>query len=107
MRFPVHGALRNRSEPIPAPKKETGSYIGKDRARSIADRYLGNKYPYFNGCSFSNVESHIEEEDDPYFDTPYYQFDYYVDEEFVFETMIHAITGEVEYSFGKMPGEGN
>ena len=93
------------TEPTSAPQKDTGSKIGKDQARSKADRYLANKYPFFSGCSFSNVETKLV--DDDYFDTPYYQFDYYVDDVFTFEIMIHAVTGEVEYSFGAMPGEGN
>lgn len=96
------------STPTPAPEYESREDIGESRARSIADRHLGNKYPDFAGGYASVRSQYCAEESPGSFEKPYYQFDYFDAEgRLVYEVMVHAWTGKVLYSFGSLPGEGN
>ena len=99
------------------PEPQTGTDIGKDAARSVADRYLGAKYPRFSQMSFSRVA--CRHATDPTeaagFQVPYYQFDYFVNdgsgesasEQLAFEIIINAYTKEIEYCSAASVGEGN
>ena len=99
------------------PEPQTGTDIGKDTARSVADRYLTGKYPRFSQMSFSRVA--CRHATDPTeaagFQVPYYQFDYFVNdgsgesasEQLAFEIIINAYTKEIEYSSAASVGEGN
>ena len=95
------------------PEPQTGTDIGKSEARSIADRYLSSRYPWFAGTSFSRVSSqHFTDPLQYSFQTPCYQLDYFVrdesgNEQLVFEIVINAYTKEIEYFYGDAPGEGN
>ena len=95
------------STPIP------GTDMGKDAARSIADRYLRAHYPRFSETVFSRVECrHVT--DDPMieggFQAPWYAFLYYVEDEYLdfgqlqYAIEINAFTGEINSCSG--PGEG-
>ena len=96
------------STPIP------GTDIGKDEARSIADRYLRAHYPRFSETVFSRVECrHVT--DDPMieggFKAPWYFVLYYTEDGYIEEGQlqyaieINAYTGEINNCSG--PGEGN
>ena len=91
-----------------------GTDIGKDAARSIADRYLQAHYPRFSETSFSRVDCRYTT-DDPMieggFKAPWYSFLYYVEDGYIEEGQlqygieINAYTGEINRCSG--PGEGN
>ena len=99
------------------PEPQTGTDIGKDAARSVADRYLGAKYPRFSQLSFSRVA--CRHATDPTeaagFQVPYYQFDYFVNdgsgdsaaEQLAFSCIVNAYTKEIEYSCAASLDEGN
>ena len=99
------------------PESQTGTDIGKDAARSVADRYLGAKYPRFSQLSFSRVA--CRHATDPTeaagFQVPYYQFDYFVNdgsgdsaaEQLAFSCIVNAYTKEIEYSCAASLDEGN
>ena len=99
------------------PEPQTGTDIGKDAARSVADRYLGAKYPRFSQLSFSRVA--CRHATDPTeaagFQVPYYQFDYFVNdgsgdsaaEQLAFSCIVNAYTKEIEYSCAASLNEGN
>lgn len=99
------------------PEPQAGTDIGKDAARSVADRYLSAKYPRFSQMSFSRVA--CRHATDPTeaagFQVPYYQFDYFVNdgsgdsasEQLAFEIIINAYTKEIEYCSAASLGEGN
>ena len=99
------------------PEPQTGTDIGKNAARSVADRYLGAKYPRFSQLSFSRVA--CRHATDPTeaagFQVPYYQFDYFVNdgsgdsaaEQLAFSCIINAYTKEIEYSCAASLDEGN
>lgn len=93
-------------EPIP----EEQATLSQSECRSIGSRYLASKYPAFSGADFSRV-SHRYATEDAYFGTPYHQFDYFVRvgdrDDLAFSVIVNAITGEIEYSFGDLPGEAN
>ena len=99
------------------PEPQTGTDIGKNAARSVADRYLGAKYPRFSQLSFSRVA--CRHATDPTeaagFQVPYYQFDYFVNdgsgdsaaEQLAFSCIVNAYTKEIEYSCAASLDEGN
>ena len=99
------------------PEPQTGTDIGKNAARSVADRYLGAKYPRFSQLSFSRVA--CRHATDPTeaagFQVPYYQFDYFVNdgsgdsaaEQLAFSCIVNAYTKEIEYSCAASLNEGN
>ena len=99
------------------PEPQTGTDIGKDTARSVADRYLTGKYPRFSQMSFSRVA--CRHATDPTeaagFQVPYYQFDYFVNdgsgdsaaEQLAFSCIVNAYTKEIEYSCAASLDEGN
>ena len=99
------------------PEPQTGTDIGKDAARSVADRYLGAKYPRFSQLCFSRVA--CRHATDPTeaagFQVPYYQFDYFVNdgsgdsaaEQLAFSCIVNAYTKEIEYSCAASLNAGN
>lgn len=99
------------------PEPLTGTDIGQNAARSIADRYLASKYPTFSQLHFSRVSCRhaTDPTDSAGFQVPYYQFDYFVDdgsadsvsEQLAFGIIINAYTKEIEYSCAASFGEGN
>lgn len=92
--------------PTPVPDYGDKERITQTQARSIADAALAGKYPDFSGATFSSVAAHLREESSS-FEPPYYQFDYYVNDVFAFSCVVHAITENVLYTWGDLPGEGN
>ena len=95
------------STPIP------GTDMGKEAARSIADRYLRSHYPRFSETTFMRVDcKHVT--DDPLIDggfiEPYYQFAYYVEDDYIdfgqltYAIEINAFSGVIKSVSG--PGEG-
>ncbi len=95
------------------PEVRTGTDIGKNAARSVADRWLSAKYPSFSQMKFSRVNCRhaTDPADSNGFCVPYYQFDYYVNDgeidQLTFEIIIDAYTKEIEYCSGSSYGEGN
>ena len=99
------------------PEPQTGTDIGKDVARSVADRYLGAKYPRFSQLSFSRVACRhaTDPTEAAEFQVPYYQFDYFVNdgsgdsaaEQLAFSCIVNAYTKEIEYSCAASLDEGN
>lgn len=99
------------------PEPQTGTDIGKDVARSVADRYLGAKYPRFSQLSFSRVACRhaTDPTETAGFQVPYYQFDYFVNdgsgdsaaEQLAFSCIVNAYTKEIEYSCAASLDEGN
>ena len=99
------------------PEPQTGTDIGKNAARSVADRYLGANSPRFSHVSFSRVA--CRHATDPTeaagFQVPYYQFDYFVNdgsgdsaaEQLAFSCIVNAYTKEIEYSCAASLNEGN
>ena len=86
--------------------------IGKNAARSIADRFLASKYPRFSQINFSNIRCRLITGANEAPDGPYYIFDYMVDdgteyEKLAFEIEIYAYSGEIFYWSSDDPGEGN
>ena len=95
------------SEPPPGTTE-----IGKNAARSIADRFLASKYPRFSQINFSNIRCRLITGANEAPDGPYYIFDYMVDdgteyEKLAFEIEIYAYSGEIFYWSSDDPGEGN
>lgn len=97
----------------PTPEPLTGTDIGEDAARSIADRYLAARYPRFSGVKFSRVRCRhaVDPTEGAGFQVPYYQFDYYVfdgtAEMLAYEIIINAYTREIEYCASTAMNEGN
>ena len=94
----------------PAPVPEAQAALSQSECQSIGSRYLASKYPAFSGTDFSRV-SHRYVTEDAHFGTPYRQFDYFVRvgsrDVLAFSVIVNANTGEIEYSFGDLPGEAN
>lgn len=99
-----------------SPGNPDGTEIGKDAARSYADRCLASKYPQFSELTFSSVVCrHETEQGDHYFQTPYYCFDYYVDDgsgedasnQLSYTIIFNSVTLEILYTCSAALGEGN
>ena len=113
---PKNDSIPLYRDPAPTPTPEPNEVdIGKEKARSIADRFLGAKYPLFDSTTFSKVNVRINDNPDPNFRSPFYIIDYFVyldndenpHDELEYEIIIYAYTGEIEYYSYSSLGEGN
>lgn len=94
------------SDPIPTEEPPQGEIMSQEAAKDIGYRYLSAKYPSFISTQFERVEESFSDEGKH---GPYYRFSYYKEGErySTYSVDVNAITGEIEYSFGGMPDEGN
>ena len=92
-------SIEPHPECYPLPRQDEAT------ARNIADQYLNEHYPDFSSMTFDQVACRLIDQDS-YFETPYYVFDYFIGDNPAYEIIIHAGSGEIQYSAGPEDGNG-
>lgn len=94
------------STPTPPPVYESTVDIGRDKAISIAKSALAGKYPDFDASKITRIDCKLYTEHG-HLPLPYYYINFFVTDSEFYSCAVNAYTGEVQETYGNLPGEGN